>query len=61
MSSFIILSKFLYFALHTHKVVSLLQSEAVPHEGVSSQAKAFLEESCNRVEMVVTPPESFQN
>ena len=35
----IILSESLDFALYSHKVVSLLQSEAVPHEGVHSQAK----------------------
>ena len=61
MSSLIILSEFLDFALYSHKVLSLLQSEAVPHEGVPSQAKTFLEESYKRVEMVVTPPVSFQH
>ena len=62
MSSLIILPEFLDFALYSHKVVSPLQSEAVPHEGVFfSQAMTFLEKPYKRVEMVVTPPVSFQH
>ena len=41
MSFLTILSEFLDFALYTHKVVSLLQSEAAPHEGVPPQARTL--------------------
>ena len=61
MSSSIILPEFWDFALYSHKVISLLQSEVVPCEEVPSQAKIFLQENSYKgVDMVVTPPVSIQ-
>ena len=53
--SLILLSEFLQVTLYSHKVLSLLQSEAGPQRECQDH---FTRES---VEMAVTPPVSFQN